>query len=211
MAISTMLWNLWGKLLRKCALALGFVEVELLAPREAVAPRQPSRRKGGRRDAVAKDITLKRQLKEAKRRRNRGLAASGAGGFMAGPPGSPVLRDLRGFEKMSVVLNKFVAPYFEKAETREDILVLVTLAASAWNAALEPPGRARVAEFNKFKKHGLKLASDEVRAIAEDLFEEMIVRKEQHYPLNRRKIVSFEYTDECNRYHLNVMSTIDIP
>ena len=54
------------------------------------------------------------------------------------PPGSKVVYEPAGGEKMSEVLEDFVEPYQELADTDDSFRKLLTLGMLAWNAALLP-------------------------------------------------------------------------
>ena len=59
------------------------------------------------------------------------------------PPGTRVVYEPEGQEKMSAVLEDFVEPYRDMAETYDEFHNLLDLAMLAWNAALLPEDKRR--------------------------------------------------------------------
>src|SRR4051812_46828121 len=57
------------------------------------------------------------------------------------PPGSKVVYEPAGREKMSEVLEDFIEPYRDMADGENALRKLLTLALLAWNAALLPEDR----------------------------------------------------------------------
>lgn len=125
----------------------------------------------------------------------------------ASPSGSRVVRTPAGQEKMSLVLEAFVSPYREVADTEDAFRNLLNLGMLAWNAALLPEDK-RSAMLDEMLEAGFSRASKAVRARARELVEDLIRRKQQHFADNRRPIVSFELTDTGQEYRLFVASTL---
>jgi hypothetical protein len=123
------------------------------------------------------------------------------------PPGSRVVYEPAGREKMSEVLEDFIEPYRELADTEDAFRKLLHLGMLAWNAALLPEGQRR-AMIDEMLAAGLARASEADRARARELVEALVRRKEEHFATNRRAIVSFELTDRGDDYHLSVASTL---
>lgn len=109
-------------------------------------------------------------------------------------------------EKMSDVVEEFLAPYEQSAQSTEEYRRLIGIGILAWNAALVQ-GEKRE-----------QLLSDMLRIIApnsdrqtqEDFYgilREMIERKEKYFATNRRFIVNFELTETPTGLHLSIAST----
>jgi len=109
-------------------------------------------------------------------------------------------------EKMSDVIEEFLAPYEQFAQSAEEYRRLVLMGAMAWNAAL--------AQGVKRKQ----LLGDMLRAIVpngdrqtqEDFYgivKEMIERKERYFANNRRYILNIQLTETPTGLHLSVAST----
>ena len=115
---------------------------------------------------------------------------------IVGPPNDGI--------KMSEVLEEFVKPYRELAETEEAYRNLITVAAIAWNVTL----------FNKkerlswLDKQLLTLPEDE-REVGREIIEELVVRKERFFSQYRRMIIDFEVADIGRDWHLSVISVPD--
>src|SRR3954471_12797318 len=70
------------------------------------------------------------------------------------PPGSKVVYEPAGREKMSEVLEEFIEPYSDLADTDEAFEKLLNLGVLAWNAALLPEDE-RQAIIDKTVETGL--------------------------------------------------------
>jgi hypothetical protein len=123
------------------------------------------------------------------------------------PPGSKVVYEPAGREKMSDVLEDFIEPYRDMADTEDAFRKLLTLALLAWNAALLPEDRRRTM-IDETLGAGFSRASEADRSQAREFVEVMVRRKEEYFPSNRRAIISFELTDKGDDYHLSVASTL---
>jgi hypothetical protein len=104
-----------------------------------------------------------------------------------------VVYEAAGREKMSEVLEDFVEPYRELADTQDALRKLLNLGMLAWNAALLPEDQ-RQAIIDEILAAGLSRASEAERAQARELVEALVRRKEELFAANRRAIVSFELT-----------------
>ncbi len=82
------------------------------------------------------------------------------------PPGSRVVYEPTGREKMSEVLDDFIEPYQEVADNEDSYRKLLNLAVLAWNAALLPEDQRRTA-IDETLKVGLPGSSKEDRAAGE--------------------------------------------
>jgi hypothetical protein len=123
------------------------------------------------------------------------------------PAGRRVMVNPAGRESMSDVLEAFVEPYRDMAETEDAFRKLLSLALVAWNAALLPEDR-RQAMIEETLEAGFSKASAADRALAIECVKTMVRRKEEHFPAKRRAIVSFKLTDTGDGWHLTVASTL---
>jgi hypothetical protein len=104
--------------------------------------------------------------------------------------------------KMSEVLEAFIAPYMEFAETEESFKKLVTIAVIAWNTSLLPRS-AQTKAINDL----LTSLPPETQADAKSIVKDLIRRKRIHFGKIRRAIIDFEIIDTRDGFHLTVAST----
>ena len=123
------------------------------------------------------------------------------------PPGTKVVYEPAGREKMSEVLEDFIEPYRHTAETEDDFRKLLTLGVLAWNAALLPEDQRR-AMIDETLGAGFSRASAPLRAEAREFVELLVRRKEEHFAANQRAIFSFELRDTGTGFHLSVASSL---
>jgi hypothetical protein len=116
----------------------------------------------------------------------------------------------KGVEKMSDVLDDFVAPYEDSAATKEEYEKLLTLAITAWNAALLPEAE-RSQMLEEVLGKGLPDLPKSLRKDLRAFVDELIVRKLTHFAANRRAIVDFTLQETRDGYHLSVASTLESP
>ncbi len=112
----------------------------------------------------------------------------------------------KGQVKMSDVLEQFVDPYLELAETAADHRTLFTLAALAWNAALLPPGE-REQMIDGIVNASVPADAGPVRADAKEIVNALVARKQALFADNTRRIINFEITETAGGFHLAVAST----
>lgn len=108
---------------------------------------------------------------------------------------------------MSEVLEDFVAPYRDQAETEEAFNELLTLATVAWNVALQPVER-RQAMIDRVTGPAFAGLSREDQADGQGIIEMFIRRKDEYFAANRRAIYSFKVTETPDGFHLSVASTL---
>ncbi|MGC9393594.1 MAG: hypothetical protein ACP5J4_01920 [Anaerolineae bacterium] len=104
--------------------------------------------------------------------------------------------------KMSEVLEAFIAPYMEFADTEESFEKLVTIAVIAWNTSLLPR-TAQTKAINDL----LTSLPPETRADAKAIVRDLIRRKRKQFGKIRRAIIDFEVVDTGDGFHLTVAST----
>jgi len=103
--------------------------------------------------------------------------------------------------KMSKVLEEFVEPYQQYAETKKAYKKLLTTAIVAWNVTLFPEND-RPSRLDEL----LVTLPEDVREDGRQIIEELMVRKERFFSQHRRMIVDFEVADIGSKKHLSVMS-----
>ncbi len=146
----------------------------------------------------------KRRLKRLQRKSEGGFSGgetfSGGEGFSPMPIGS---------EKMSEVLEDFVAPFLPEVSNIDEMRTLFTFGVIAWNTALLPEQEQEAAIEDIVRKMGPTSAAklDELRVFLNQL----ILRKEMYFAKNRRVIVAFDVRDTGEDYQLNVTSSLDMP
>jgi hypothetical protein len=106
--------------------------------------------------------------------------------------------------KMSQVLEEFIAPYREFADTEEAFRKLLVTAIIAWNTALFS-AEERETHLEKM----LEAFPEQVRADGRAIINELMERKERYFSEYRRMIIDYEVTDTGEDYHLIVISTAD--
>ena len=106
--------------------------------------------------------------------------------------------------KMSEVLEEFIAPYREIANTKEAFRRLLVTAVIAWNMAL-----FSAEERKAHLEEVLEAFPEEVRADGRAIVSELMERKERYFSEYRRMIIDYEVTDTGEGYHLVVISTAD--
>lgn len=104
--------------------------------------------------------------------------------------------------KMSDVLEEFVKPYGQFAETKEAYRKLLTAAIVAWNVMLFPE-KDRSSRLDEL----LATLPESVRKDGRQIIEELMMRKERFFSQYRRMIIDFEVEDTGGDWHLSVMST----
>lgn len=104
--------------------------------------------------------------------------------------------------KMSDVLEEFVEPYQQFAETEEAYRKLLTTAMVAWNVMLFPE-KDRSSRLDEL----LDTLPEDVREDGRQTIEELMVRKKRFFSQYRRMILDFEVEDTGNKWHLSIIST----
>jgi hypothetical protein len=119
---------------------------------------------------------------------------------------SQVVVEPRGQIRMSEVLEAFVEPYVDLAETEEALHKLLTVAIAAWNISLLPADeqKAMVDQMANSQSDASRRDKRDLRRILYDLIE----RKRTHFADNRRAIVDFHLRDEGDDLQLLVASTL---
>ena len=120
------------------------------------------------------------------------------------PDQEVVVEGARDGVKMSQVLEEFIAPYREFADTEEAFRKLLVTAIIAWNTALFS-AEEREAHLEKM----LEAFPEQVRADGRAIINELMERKERYFSEYRRMIIDYEVTDTGEDYHLIVISTAD--
>ena len=109
--------------------------------------------------------------------------------------------------KMSEVLEEFVEPYKEFAETKKATRRLLTLATVAWNMTLFSPSEQQKM-MEQFFTDEIVEANQELKAEIQKLIKELMERKNRYFSQYKRMIVDFELIDQGNGYYLSVASTL---
>jgi len=117
-----------------------------------------------------------------------------------------VVKNPKGQVKMSKVLEKFIDPYLETAQTFEDRETLLNIAVIAWNLALMPEGDRQKAMDDMFKG-AANFEDILMQKEAKALIQEMIDHKLEHFANVQRFIVDFEIKETGSHFNLVVVST----
>ena len=115
------------------------------------------------------------------------------------------LKSPEGVEKMSDVLEHFVAPYEHLADDLDAQERLYAVAVVAWNATLLPQ--------NKQQAFINELATslpddDETQTDFRELVHLLMERKNRYFAANKRFIASFKLIAVGDGYHLSVASSL---
>ncbi len=113
-----------------------------------------------------------------------------------------------GKEKMSDVLDDFIEPYVEDAESEDSYRKLLTLAILAWNVALLPEAK-QPAMVEQLIGEGFSAAPRKVKRELRDFVNVLVARKKRFFSANRRFIIDSELTKTEEGYHLSVVSTLN--
>ena len=106
--------------------------------------------------------------------------------------------------KMSEVLEAFIQPHMEFADTEESFKKIVTIAVVAWNLSLLPRSGQ-----TKAMNEMLTSLPPEARADTRSVVRDLMRRKRRHFAEFRRMIIEFEAVDTKDGFHLTVISTPD--
>ena len=109
---------------------------------------------------------------------------------------------------MSEVLEAFVEPYLELADTEDATKRLLMLAVVAWNASLLTAEEQSEMVDDIIGK-AMPAATREEREDFRELVSTLVERKRAHFSAYTRKIISFELTDTGRDYHLSVVSRME--
>lgn len=123
------------------------------------------------------------------------------------PPGSRVVYQEPGREKMSEVLEEFVEPFRDREADADSYRMLLNMGMLAWNVALQPEEQ-REPSIDEVLGRALAGAEPMALAAAKAIVEALVRRKLEFFADNRRMIYSFELTDRGDDFHLTVASTI---
>ena len=113
----------------------------------------------------------------------------------------------QGEVKMSEVLEDFIEPYREFAQTKEATRRLLTLATFAWNTALSPKPEQQEM-IDQVLTDALIEGDKKLKAEIQDLIQELIARKNRYFSEYKRMIIDFELKKVGSGYHLSVASTL---
>jgi len=155
------------------------------------------------------------KMKKHNRKRRSRSASRGLQGLKQklaqGPFGNyKYIENPDGAEKMSEVLRRFVEPYAGAANTKEAYGKLLTLALTAWNAALMPEAE-RPAMLEQVLDKGLTSVPVSLRKELRAFVDELIARKLKYFADNRRMIIDFTIEETPTSFHLAVVSTLLSP
>lgn len=144
----------------------------------------------------------KRKALDKKRRRQRRFQESL--GSMDVPPDTLLIRDPPGMAKMSEVLEDFVEPELQGAQSMDDMRNMLSMAAIAWNTALLP-----AAEREGFLNDAEAKFPADGREMIRALLDGLIQRKLDYFADNTRGIINFDLRiGPDGKPFLNVMSTM---
>ncbi len=147
-----------------------------------------------------------RRLEAKKKRRLKRLQRKSDGDFSGGESYSSMPL---GLERMSDVLNEFVKPFLLQANSADEMQMFFSLGVMAWNTTLLPEPEQEAAIDDIIQKMGP--ASGTERSALRLLLTELTLRKKKYFASNRRVIAGFDFRETPDGYHLNVVSSLDLP
>ena len=109
--------------------------------------------------------------------------------------------------KMSDVLEDFVEPYRDTADTKDAYQKLLMLGMMAWNAALLPVKEQQNMLQQLLDRLPHTSAEDKKALMA--FLRELIERKLKYFSQNRRAILSIDLQETGDGYYLSVASTLE--
>ncbi len=148
----------------------------------------------------------KKKRKQHGTREQRALRAHARRARSTLPSNAELRIEPKGEAKMSEVLQTFVEPYLELADTEPGREVLIHLAAVAWNAALLPDEEQMELLGDALDK-GLPDLEEKQREEFTALLFSMVDRKRAFFDENKRFILSVEVTDKEHGFYVSVVST----
>ncbi len=155
---------------------------------------------------MARKLNSRSRVEEKKKRRLKRIRRKSGLGFSSDESSSfgPL-----GLEKMSVVLEDFIKPFWPESNDIHELRTLLCLGMAAWNVCLLPEQEQEEALDAIIQKIGPsdRAGLDELRAFMKQL----ILRKKTHFATNRRMIAGFEVYESNEGFQLNVMSSLDLP
>jgi hypothetical protein len=113
----------------------------------------------------------------------------------------------KGMAKMSEVLQAFVDPYLDDAKNHSQREMLFDLAAMAWNLSYMAKNERQLAikeMIGKLSNHSDSLTQRKMR----ESVEELISRKLELFPHDRRFIAEFHLEEMGDSFHLSVASAM---
>jgi hypothetical protein len=113
----------------------------------------------------------------------------------------------KGMAKMSEVLQAFVDPYLDDAKNHSQREMLFDLAAMAWNLSYMAKNERQLAVeemIGKLANHSDPLTQRKMR----ESVEELIYRKLELFPNDRRFIAEFHLEEIGDSFHLSVASAM---
>lgn len=118
-----------------------------------------------------------------------------------------LIQNPEGVEKMSEILEEFVKPYLKYADNHVTRKELFSTAVVAWNLALltEDQRSECLTEMIASSVDKVdKLTQQDLR----EMFNEMVARKLNLFPNNKRIIYNFQLQESKNKFHLSVASSL---
>ncbi len=111
--------------------------------------------------------------------------------------------------KMSEVLEAYVEPYLDLANTFDELRMLFLVAVLAWNIALLPEDKQQAAIDDLVEKgvHAEDVEVEEAKADMRNILNELIARKELLFAEYNRFIIDFRLMEIGDQYHLTVLSS----
>ena len=109
-------------------------------------------------------------------------------------------------EKMSEVLEEFLAPYTHIPKAFDEYNRLVAVGIMAWNAAILPSAERQQLLDKAFESLSAS-SGHEARQDLKEILDELIERKERYFGGNKRFVLDYRLSDTKAGYHLSVIST----
>lgn len=121
-------------------------------------------------------------------------------------PSSEFVLNPEGEAKMSEVLEDFIAPYKQQADSEEAMQKLLTVAVVAWNASFFSESEQQE-QIETMLAEGMPGASEQLKTEFKDIVNQFISRKKRYFSEYKRLIIDFDLKKIGGKYHLSVAST----
>ncbi|HLP91749.1 MAG TPA: hypothetical protein VK184_24575 [Nostocaceae cyanobacterium] len=107
-------------------------------------------------------------------------------------------------EKMSEILQAFVAPYISNSDTLSERKSFLNLAVIAWNSTLFPEDQQQTI-IDKFLG-SLSIKEEETKQEVRRIINTLTIRKQRYFANVKRFIAEFRLTETKDEFHLSVAS-----
>ncbi|GJD15199.1 hypothetical protein RIVM261_001550 [Rivularia sp. IAM M-261] len=120
-----------------------------------------------------------------------------------------VLMEPEGYEKISDVIIQFLQPYVVKLRSPKEYEKLLVIGILAWNASLMAPSE-REKMIKDVASKGMGNADKETLQGMREIVNELIERKQKHFPDIKRYITNYKLKQTGKDFHLSIVSSLSM-